>query len=127
MSNLLQTLILLVAVIAAGYFAYRYNRLKSLSNQELEQKLAEKVKQLEQEKQREIDQLKHQLTQERTTREKELRAEIWQELESKNQIVLQKKELELETKLKEEENRMRQRIIELQANLEKREVVYKSV
>jgi len=128
MSNLLQTLILLVAVIAAGYFAYRYNRLKnnsfkSLSNQELEQKLAEKVKQLEQEKQREIDQLKHQLTQDQTTREKELRAEIWQELESKNQIVLQKKELELETKLKEEENRMRQRIIELQANLEKREVV----
>ena len=123
MSNLLQTLILLVAVIAAGYFAYRYNGLKSLSNQELEQKLAEKLKQLEQEKQREIDQLKHQLTQEQTTREKELRAEIWQELESKNQIILQKKELELETKLKEEENRMRQRIIELQANLEKREVV----
>lgn len=79
MSNLLQTLILLVAVIAAGYFAYRYNNLKnnpskSLSSEELNQEIAQKIKQFEEEKQREIDQLKHQLTQDQTTREKELRA-----------------------------------------------------
>jgi len=129
MSDLLQILVLIVSLAIAGYFAYRYKNLKDSATHQgssvstTDNQAILKLKQFEEEKQLELERLRQKFNEEKAAREKTLREEIRQELESKNQILLQTKELELEAKLKEEENKMRQRIIELQANLEKREVI----
>ncbi len=127
MPELFQTLATIVSVCVAAYFAYQYNLLKntsnsgSLSQAEIEKRIAEKTKELEMKKDQEIAVIKKELTEKQSEKEKLLRAEILEEFKTKNDILIQKQMLEMQTKIKEEENEMRQRILEAQVSLDKRE------
>ena len=78
-----------------------------------------KIVQIKAEKQEQLEDYKREIRSRFAEKESNLREEI----ESKNQITLSKQKLELEKTLQNEEKIMRQRILELQENVDKKETI----
>lgn len=115
--------------LALGYLAYLYYQQKnSTSNQstdikEVERKFQDKINDLKQEKHEAIAELKRDFENDQANHEKKIRSELLEEFTTKNSILIEKQKLEMQAKIREEENEMRQKMLELQVSLDKREAV----
>ncbi len=118
------TIIILAA--AAGYFGYKFYQQRqgfSSVESEIEVKLRKQLFQLKKDLEQTKSELEEASSVDQKQLENDLREEIESNFKSKNETLLEKQKLEMQAKLKEEENVMRQKVLDLQVALEKREAV----
>lgn len=140
----MNNIILLVSTIILGFLSVVFaiiifnlwqrlkNSVSKKQAQELEKQLNKKIEEIKLEKQQELKQkiaeIKMEKQQEIKEKIKELEvnfkekeSKFKEELESRNQLVLEKEKVYLEAKIREEEDKMRQRVLELQESVERKE------
>ena len=105
-----------------GYYTYSIQKNKPVSKGEFTQedldKLVEyKAEKIKQEKQQQLEEFKVELK--KNFQEKE--SSLQQDLDNKNAILLEKMKLEGRVQIQEEEKQMRQRVLDLQENIDKKE------
>jgi ribonucrease Y len=116
----LLTIILLISNLALFYFYRSKNRgvEGNLSQSEIDKTVKEKIAVIKQEKQEQLDDYKKDLKERFEQKEQELEEKYSQQ----NEIVLEKLKLKKEAEIKEEEDKMRQKIFELQEGVNKKEL-----
>ncbi|MEM1312609.1 MAG: Rnase Y domain-containing protein [Patescibacteria group bacterium] len=127
-NNIYQIIILLLIILLAivAYYAFKLSvktKDKASFNQEDLDKLVKyKTEKIKEDKQQQLEELKSELK--NSYKEKE--SSMQSDLEAKNNILLEKLRLEAKVQIQEEEKQMRQRILDLQENLDKKESVLDS-
>ncbi len=113
--------------LVAAYLGYLYYQQKKTpvasQSQELEKSFQDKINALKKQRDEALNQAKKDLQEGQKDLEKKLRQEVLQEFESKNEVLIEKQRLEMQARIKEEENEMRQSLLERQVSLDKREAV----
>jgi len=115
----------IILLVSSAYFGYNFFKLNSkgstttgnLSREEIDREVEKKAKEIKAEKEAQLESVKIELK--KAFAEKE--ATINEDLQSKNEIFLEKMKLQSQVDLQEEEKQMRKRILDLQVNIEKKE------
>lgn len=115
------TILLLALVVAyLGYQLYQKKNQPTV-DEDLQKELRRKISKLEKERDQALAETTSPEDQKKL--ERQLREEIQREFESKNEVLIEKQKLEMQAKIKDEENEMRQKMLEMQVGLDKREAV----
>jgi ribonucrease Y len=123
--NVLQIIIFLLIVLLGGLGYYIFKLTSQFKNkggfdqEELDNLVEYKTDKIRQEKQLQLEEFKTEIK--KNFQEKE--STIVDDLKSKNEIFLEKMRLEAKVQIQEEEKQMRQRVLELQENIDKKENV----
>jgi ribonucrease Y len=123
--NILQIIIFLLIILLGGlgYYSYKlatqFKNKNNFNQEELDKLVEYKTDKIRQEKQQQLEEFKAEIK--KNFQEKE--STIAEELKSKNEIFLEKMRLEAKVQIQEDEKQMRQRVLELQENIDKKENV----
>jgi ribonuclease Y len=116
------SILLLVLTLALAFYSYKLKHKTGNSqesnidiDQEVEKKLSQKIEQIEAKAKEKYskDLSEHEL--------KKIEEDIKERLEEQNQVILEKRQLEMQKDFQQEERIMHQRMLDLQENLDKKE------
>ncbi len=115
------TVIFAISSAGLGYYAYvLQNKPKSrgeFTQEDLDKLVEYKSKKIKEEKQLQLEEFKAEIKKNYTDKE----AGLNDEMEARNKILLEKMKLEAQVQIQEEEKQMRQRILDLQENIDRKE------